>query len=394
MKYMLLIYSAESSWSTAEWNACVAKSTGVCQEMAEKGQFISAAPLFPAASGATVRVRNGQQLVTTGPFAETTEQLGGYYLIDVPNLDEAISIAARLPPAARGTVEIRPVFELSSLPPDREEHPEDSSATDTAKYMFLCYDNEQHWAAAGKDAHLNAMQKAVELTHELDSKGMYIKASPLHPSSMATSVRVRNERRLVTDGPFAETREVLGGFYLLRAKSRAELLAYAVRHPGVFVGSVEIRQVFDPHETPTADPCEIVSFRNFPFTADEIFAAYSDPKKLARWWGPEGFRNTFETFDFCEGGEWKFVMHGPDGKDYQNLSYFRKVSRNCIELEHQSPPWFNMTMTLTELPGFQTRLVWRMKFESESVRDRIAQLTEGCNDQNFDRLTEVLNEKR
>jgi hypothetical protein len=99
MKYMLLIYSPENAWTPDEWQACVATSMGICQEMATKGQFIAASPLHPVATGITVRVRDGQRLVTAGPFAETTEQLGGYYLIDVENLDEAIAIAIRLPPA-------------------------------------------------------------------------------------------------------------------------------------------------------------------------------------------------------------------------------------------------------------------------------------------------------
>jgi hypothetical protein len=78
MKYMLLIYSSEDAWTKDEWNACVAESLGICKELSEKGQLISASPLHPVASGSTVRVRDGKQSITTGPFAETTEQLGGF----------------------------------------------------------------------------------------------------------------------------------------------------------------------------------------------------------------------------------------------------------------------------------------------------------------------------
>ena len=73
MKYMLLIYSPENAWSPEEWSKCVETSMGICQEMAAKGQLRSAAPLLPVATGSTVRVRDGQRLITTGPFAETTE---------------------------------------------------------------------------------------------------------------------------------------------------------------------------------------------------------------------------------------------------------------------------------------------------------------------------------
>jgi len=84
--------------------------------LAGKGQFIAASPLHPVSTATSVRVRNGTRQITDGPFAETTEQIGGYYIIDVDNLDVAIAIASRLPPAKKGTVEIRPVFEMLKLP--------------------------------------------------------------------------------------------------------------------------------------------------------------------------------------------------------------------------------------------------------------------------------------
>lgn len=112
MKYMLLIYSAESCWTEAERTECMQKSMAVSQDLAKEGKWIAASPLHSVATATSVRVRNGQSHITDGPFAETTEQLGGYYVIDVADLDEAIAIAGRLPPAAKGTVEIRPLFPL------------------------------------------------------------------------------------------------------------------------------------------------------------------------------------------------------------------------------------------------------------------------------------------
>ncbi|MAT72164.1 MAG: hypothetical protein CMJ58_21870 [Planctomycetaceae bacterium] len=116
MKYMLLVYSAENSWTEEEWFACTEESAELCRELAAKGQFLAASPLHPVATATSVRVRDGQRQVTDGPFAETTEQLGGYYVIDVPSLDDAIAFAARIPPATKGTVEVRPIFELDGLP--------------------------------------------------------------------------------------------------------------------------------------------------------------------------------------------------------------------------------------------------------------------------------------
>ncbi|MCI0639369.1 MAG: YciI family protein [Gemmataceae bacterium] len=119
------------------------------------------------------------------------------------------------------------------------------------KYMLLCYDDGAAWEKAGEKALQAAMQEAVQLTHQLHAQGQYILAAPLHPTSTATSVRVRYGKRLVTDGPFAETREHLGGFYLIDAKDLDEAIGIAARHPGVRVGTVEIRPVMELAGLPT-----------------------------------------------------------------------------------------------------------------------------------------------
>jgi hypothetical protein len=116
MKYMLLIYSDEKAWTAAEREHCYAESTELTHELNARGQFLGASPLEPVAAATTVRVREGKRLVTDGPFAETREQLGGYFLIEAGDLNEAISIAARIPGARKGTVEVRPVMQLAGLP--------------------------------------------------------------------------------------------------------------------------------------------------------------------------------------------------------------------------------------------------------------------------------------
>ena len=116
MKYMLLIYGDEQALNQAEREACYQESTGLAQELNASGRYIAAAPLQPTSKATSVRVRSGKRLITDGPFAETREQLGGYFMIDARDLDEAIAIAARIPNAKRGTVEIRPVVELEGLP--------------------------------------------------------------------------------------------------------------------------------------------------------------------------------------------------------------------------------------------------------------------------------------
>ncbi len=116
MKYMLLVYMDENAMNQPEREACYVESTELCHDLKAKGQYLAASPLHPVAAATSVRVRNGKRLVTDGPFAETREQLGGYYLIDARDLDEAIAVAARIPPAQKGTIEIRPVMEIPGLP--------------------------------------------------------------------------------------------------------------------------------------------------------------------------------------------------------------------------------------------------------------------------------------
>jgi hypothetical protein len=116
MKYMLLVYLNEQALSDSEREDCYVKSAQLAQDLSASGKYISAGPLHPTGMATSVRLRDGKRLVTDGPFAETREQLGGYYLIDANNLDDAIGIAERIPVARLGTIEIRPVLEIGGLP--------------------------------------------------------------------------------------------------------------------------------------------------------------------------------------------------------------------------------------------------------------------------------------
>ncbi len=118
MKYMLLIYLDELALSETEREACYVESTQLAQQIKSSGKYLAANPLHPTSTATSVRVRDGKRFVTDGPFAETREQLGGYFLIEAKDLDEAIGIAARIPMARKGTVEIRPVIEIAGLPTD------------------------------------------------------------------------------------------------------------------------------------------------------------------------------------------------------------------------------------------------------------------------------------
>jgi hypothetical protein len=116
MKCMLLIHMSEDAMTQAEREQCYLDSVQLARDLRARGKYLGANPLHPAATATSVRIRDGKRLVTDGPFAETREQFGGYFLVDVKDLDEAIDIASRIPGARKGTVEIRPVMEMAGLP--------------------------------------------------------------------------------------------------------------------------------------------------------------------------------------------------------------------------------------------------------------------------------------
>ena len=119
MKYMLLVHHDEETFnrrSEAERTGLLRESVELANDLDASGKYLSAAPLHPTSETVCIRVRDGKRLVTDGPFAETREQLGGYFLVDATDLDEAITIAERIPMARSGTVEVRPIVELSGLP--------------------------------------------------------------------------------------------------------------------------------------------------------------------------------------------------------------------------------------------------------------------------------------
>jgi uncharacterized protein YndB with AHSA1/START domain len=145
----------------------------------------------------------------------------------------------------------------------------------------------------------------------------------------------------------------------------------------------------DDREAETSDR-EIVSTRRFDAPRERVFEAFSDPSRLARWWGPKGFTNTFDEFDLRPGGAWRFVMHGPNGADYQNESLFLEVvKQERIVFRHLSGHRFEMTITLAEEDG-GTRVTWRMRHATAAECAKVRPLAVGANEQNFDRLAAEL----
>ncbi len=250
MKYMLLIYGAEDGWTENERKECMLESMGICDELAAEGKWTASSPLYSVTTATCVRVRNGQRQVTDGPYAETTEQLGGYYVIDVADYDEAIAIASRLPPAKKGAVEVRPLLPLPdslSLPEGEASHPTATHTEPPRDYILLMYAEDGAWPP---EDHAPALAESIELCHQLHTNGQYVAAAPLQPPATGKCVRVRNGNRAVVDGPFPETKEQLGGYFLIRVANLDEAIAVAARIPGSRRGTAEIRPLFPLPERP------------------------------------------------------------------------------------------------------------------------------------------------
>jgi hypothetical protein len=240
---MLLIYGAEDCWTEDERKDCMLKSMAICDELEKEGKWIASSPLRSVTTATSVRVRDGKRQITDGPFAETTEQLGGYYIIDVDNLDEAIAIAERIPPAKKGSVEIRPLLPMpdSLSLPETEASNQPPNDTETPRnYILLMYAEEGVWPP---EEHAPALAESVEVCHQLHAKGQFVSAAPLQPPAAATCVRVRNGSRVVVDGPFPETKEQLGGYFLIRVANLDEAIAIAAKIPGSRRGTAEIRPI-------------------------------------------------------------------------------------------------------------------------------------------------------
>lgn len=144
--------------------------------------------------------------------------------------------------------------------------------------------------------------------------------------------------------------------------------------------------------TPSAPAATVFrTARVLAHSPESVYGAFADAALLARWWGPRGFTSTFETFDFRPGGDWTFVMHGPDGGDYPNASVFEALEPAArVVIRHVSPPHFTLTVTLDARPDGGTDLTWSQAFADPRVAAQLQSLVERANEENLDRLCGVL----
>ncbi|RDI49296.1 YciI family protein [Nocardia mexicana] len=233
MYYLALLFGREDGSvepGTPEFDAEVARYA----EFEEKaGSAIAGgAALFPSETAAHVRRSGGQTLISDGPFAEQAEVVGGFDVFDCPNLDEAIQLARQLPAAEQGAVEVRPMVQW--------DPPKDLGSDGWLALLWETPDAVIEPGTPAWDAAIVEHQRFAEQVGAALRGG-----GAVQPPSTATTVRVRDGELLLTDGPFAESAEVVDGLYILSAPDRAPALEYAARIPLGPSGRAEVRRIVD-----------------------------------------------------------------------------------------------------------------------------------------------------
>jgi len=245
MRYLLTLYTDESLNEAAtpdEMTSLMNEYTELTREWQDRGVMLAGEGLDPSSTATTVRVRGGERLITDGPFAESKEQLGGYYVLDCGSIDEAIALAARIPAARRGCVEVRPVIDYEAM---GTEPPTWRSDFQGKKYVLTLWGDESVWETWTPEQAQQEMGRWVEYDREATAAGVMLGGEGLEQTPRAKTIRVRDGEQLVSDGPFAETKEQLGGFYLLDCKNLDEAIDWAAKVPVPDDEPVEVRPVMD-----------------------------------------------------------------------------------------------------------------------------------------------------
>jgi hypothetical protein len=230
MRYML-IHTADPDVA-AEWDEKEnwASFSSWVQETVRSGVNLQGGRLRPTADATTIKIRDGELVITDGPYAETKEQVAGYDVLECASLDEAVRWAGRHPHSWLGSVEVR------ALPDSAPDAPLPEPGEGKVRYMMLvCTD-----PAVGprEFARIEPVDPWVD---EMNGRGIRLYGSELEPPGSARTVRVRDSRAIVTDGPFAETKEQIAGFDVLECADLDEAIEVASRHPMARLGMLEVR---------------------------------------------------------------------------------------------------------------------------------------------------------
>jgi hypothetical protein len=229
MRYML-IFTADPDLEP-EWNEDLnAAAIAWLDEAIGSGAGLQGSRLRPAADATTVKIRGGELVITDGPYAETKEQVAGYDLLECDTLDDAVRWAARHPHSRTGATEVR------ALPDEAPATPLPAPGAGKTRYMmFVCTD------PAVDQRELGNVEPVDPWVDDTSGRGVRLYGSELEPPARARTVRVRDSGTLVTDGPFAETKEQIAGFDVLECADLDEVIEIAARHPMARRGLLEVR---------------------------------------------------------------------------------------------------------------------------------------------------------
>ena len=248
MHYVLLVHAAESlraARSPAQAHEVTQEYVIYANQLRATGRAGDSAALEPTGTATTVRVREGKRSIKDGPFAETREQLAGYFALDAESEAEALDWAARIPDATNGTVEVRAIPPMNAPPLPEASARKKVDPKKCKEYLLLIYDDQQAIAGLSEAERGALFARYFAFTQEIKATGQHVAGAPLVSPTQAKNVRLKGQERVVRDGPFAETREQLGGYYRVYAKDLDEACALAARIPAAETGSIEIRPVRD-----------------------------------------------------------------------------------------------------------------------------------------------------
>ncbi len=234
---MMLIYTDETQdipYGTPEWDQLMVEYRVFGEEVRRRDAMVAGDPLESVETATTLRQQDGKTVMFDGPFAETKEQLGGFYVLDCNDKAEAVELAAMIPSAKHGSIEVREMFghEKRFFDPPRQK-----------RYMVLIYGEESKFLQQDDPLLHARLGEHKQLTDDTIESGEYVGGDALALTKDAVTVRVRNGQTLLSDGPFAETREQLGGFYLFNTSDLDRAIELAKRIPVGPFGCLEIRPV-------------------------------------------------------------------------------------------------------------------------------------------------------
>ena len=237
MRYITLIYADEAEsipFGTPEWDQLMTEYRAFGDEAARRNALVAGDPLQSVQTATTLRKRDGKELLLDGPFAETKEQLGGYYILDCKDQAEALKLAAMIPSAKQGSVEVR---QMSGHEPRTFDPPKKK------RYMALIYGEEAKYLKPDDPVLAASFVEHSKLTADTMESGEYVAGDGLAMTKDAVTVRVRDGNAIHTDGPFAETKEQLGGFYIFNTSDLDRAIELTRRIPMGESGCLEIRPI-------------------------------------------------------------------------------------------------------------------------------------------------------